>query len=162
MRNIVHPVAYREISNFDPQQSTDDITQSGLSIIGPQVLRDGGWRSSDVQSFHPYDDFLIAIILQLEQIGFCEEGRGGQFLLDRDITFAGSFPINPGGGQISSGQPGLAGGGVNLSEALIQMFGEGGERQIKRAENAMVTGIGVIQYARNWGTSNAMLLERAQ
>ncbi|WP_146687208.1 thiolase family protein [Bradyrhizobium canariense] len=162
MQNIVHPVGYREISNFDPQQSIDDITRTGFSIVGPQVLGDTGWRSSDIQSFHPYDDFLIAIILQLEQIGFCAEGRGGAFLLDRDVTFAGDFPINPGGGQISSGQPGLAGGGVNLSEALIQMYREAGDRQIKQTENAMVTGIGVIQYGRNWGVSNVMLLERGR
>jgi acetyl-CoA acetyltransferase len=162
MPKMVHPVAYRELSNFDPQQSVDDITQSGFTIVGPQVLRDAGWKHSDVQSFHPYDDFLIAILLQLEQIGFCAPGGAERFVRDRDIGFAGDFPINPGGGQISSGQPGLAGGGINLSEALIQMFEEAGDRQVRGTESAMVTGIGVIQYARNWGASSAMLLERAR
>jgi acetyl-CoA acetyltransferase len=161
MPKMVHPVAYRELSNFDPQQAVEDITQSGFTVVGPQVLQDAGWRTSDIQSFHPYDDFLIAVLMQLEQIGFCRQGEAARFMADRDIGFAGDFPINPGGGQISSGQPGLAGGGVNLSEALIQMFEEAGERQVKRMDNAMVTGIGVIQYARNWGTSSAMLLERA-
>jgi hypothetical protein len=53
----------------------------------------------------------------------------------------------------------LASGGLNLAEAVRQMFGEGGARQVANPRNALVTGIGVIPYARNWGTSAAMILE---
>jgi len=67
--------------------------------------------------------------------------------------------LNTGGGQISAGQPGLASGGLNLAEAVRQMFGEGGSRQVENPCNALVTGIGVIPYGRNWGTSSAMVLE---
>ena len=49
--------------------------------------------------------------------------------------------------------------GLNLAEAVRQMFGEGGGRQVANPNNALVTGIGVIPYARNWGTSAAMILE---
>lgn len=69
------------------------------------------------------------------------------------------MPLNTGGGQLSAGQPGLAGGGVNLVEAIRQMFGEARERQVPNPENAIVTGIGVIPYARNWATSNILILE---
>ena len=82
------------------------------------------------------------------------------FLLDTDISATGTLPINTGGGQISAGQPGLAGGQLNLIEAIRQMLGEAGERQVPDADNAMVTGIGVIPYVRNWGSSAAMILER--
>ena len=60
---------------------------------------------------------------------------------------------------VRAGQPGLASGGLNLAEAVRQLFGEGGARQVKDPKNALVTGIGVIPYGRNWGTSAAMILE---
>jgi acetyl-CoA acetyltransferase len=157
---FVHPIAYREMNNFDPQRKLDDITLTGFSSVGPAALRDAGMTPKDVQSFHPYDDFYIALILQLEQIGFCAPGEAERFVLDTDIGINGTLPINTGGGQISAGQPGLAGGGMNLGEAVEQLLGRAGKRQLTRAENAMVTGIGVIQYARNWGVSSALILER--
>jgi acetyl-CoA acetyltransferase len=82
-------------------------------------------------------------------------------MLARDISFRGDFPINTGGGQISAGQPGLAGGGINLTEAVAQLLGQAGERQVARRRTAMVTGIGAMQYARNWGTSAVLILEAA-
>jgi acetyl-CoA acetyltransferase len=87
-------------------------------------------------------------------------GQAAAFIRERDIGIRGDFPINSGGGQISAGQPGLANGGVNLIEAVRQLRGEAGPRQLAKADNAMVTGIGVIQYARNWACSNVMILER--
>ncbi len=48
---------------------------------------------------------------------------------------------------------------MNLAEAVAQLMGTAGPRQLKRADNALVTGIGVIQYARNWGCSAALVLE---
>ena len=81
-------------------------------------------------------------------------------MLRTDMSHRGKLPLNTGGGQISAGQPGLAGGGVNLVEAVRQMFGEAGERQISNPANAMVTGIGSIPYGRNWGVSNVLVLEQ--
>ncbi|MFC3340629.1 thiolase family protein [Paracandidimonas soli] len=159
MKQFVHPVAYRERLNFDPRGEIDDITVTGFSEVGPACLKAAGWRPSDVQSFHPYDDFYIALILQLEQIGFCGTGQAESFILDTDIGLRGTLPINTGGGQISAGQPGLAGGGVNLYEAVAQLLGRAGPRQLRSAQNALVTGIGVLQYARNWGCSSALALE---
>jgi acetyl-CoA acetyltransferase len=159
-RSLVHPIAYRELINFDSKNTIDDITVTGFSQIGPAALRDAGLAPADIQSFHPYDDFFIAVILQLEQIGFCKPGQASEFIREHDIGIGGDLPINTGGGQISAGQPGLANGGVNLIEAVRQLRGEAGARQLSDASNAMVTGIGVIQYARNWGCSNVMILER--
>ncbi len=114
---------------------------------------------SDIHMIQPYDDFLIAIVLQLEHLGFCKIGEGCQYVLDTDITHTGDLSINTGGGQISAGQAGLAGGAHNLAEALRQLYGEGGGRQTKGKSNAMVTGIGWIPYARNWGTSAVLILD---
>ncbi len=160
---MVHPIAYAERINFDPrEEQSPNILQSGFSDVGPRALKAAGMRTDDVQMLHWYDDFLIALILQFEQIGFCGPGEGGAFVMAHDLGHAGDLPLNTGGGQISAGQPGLAGGGVNLVECLRQMFGEAGARQVRRHDNAMLSGIGVLNYARNWGTSTVMLLERGR
>jgi acetyl-CoA acetyltransferase len=156
----VYPTGYAEKTHYNVTEPMTEITDSGFLDAGPRALRQAGLKASDIQSFHPYDDFIIAIMLQLEHIGFCEQGKGADFILSRDMTFKGDLPLNTGGGQISAGQPGLAGGGLNLVEAVRQMFGEGGARQIERTRNAMVTGIGGIPYARNWCTSGVMILEQ--
>ncbi|NNM74113.1 thiolase family protein [Enterovirga aerilata] len=158
---VVHPISYREIVNFDPKDAVDDITVSGFSVVGPEALRDAELRPDDIDVLQPYDDFLIAVLLQLEQCGFCGPGQAQSFVKERDLRFSGDLPINTGGGQVSAGQPGLAGGGVNLVEALKQLFGDARARQVRDPRRALVTGIGVLPYGRNWGSSNAMVLERA-
>jgi acetyl-CoA acetyltransferase len=156
--NRVYPVAYSEITNFNGADQTPDITLTGHSVVGPEVLKKAKMKPKDIDMFHPYDDFLIAVMLKLEQIGFCKPGQGSQYLRDTDIGPKGRLPINTGGGQIGCGQPGLAGGQLNLVEAVRQLMGEADKRQVKNAESALVTGIGVIPYGRNWGTSSAMVL----
>jgi acetyl-CoA acetyltransferase len=162
VKHYVHPIAYAEITNFAPGDATPDITETGFSVVGPAVFEKAGMSPRDIRMFHPYDDFLIAMMLQLEQIGFCKRGEGGKFLTETDLSPTGKLPINTGGGQISAGQPGLAGGGVNLTEAIRQLFGEAGSRQVPKADNALVTGIGVIPYLRNWGSSSCMILEKGK
>ncbi|VTU36064.1 thiolase [Variovorax sp. PBS-H4] len=157
---FVVPTAYAELTNYKAFDPEAEITESGFSVIGPKALAKAGMKPTDVAMFHPYDDFLIAILLQLEQIGFCSTGEGSRFILEHDFTFEGDIPLNTGGGQISAGQPGLAGGGVNLTEAVRQMFCEGGDRQVKSVHNALVTGIGTIPIGRNWASSGVLVLEQ--
>jgi len=98
------------------------------------------------------------MMIQMEMLGFCKPGQGCGFIKEHDFTHTGDLPLNTSGGQISAGQPGLAGGGVNLVEAVRQLMSAGGARQVKRIDNALVTGIGGIPYGRNWATSTAMIL----
>jgi acetyl-CoA acetyltransferase len=159
LTKMVHPVAYAEVTNFNGRDPVADITQSGFTKIGPAVLNKAGMSPQDVRMFQPYDDFTIAVMMKFEAFGFCKTGQGSAFTMDTDLSFNGTLPLNTGGGQISAGQPGLASGGLNLAEAVRQMFGEGGSRQVRDPRNALVTGIGVIPYGRNWGVSSAMILE---
>lgn len=156
---MVYPTAYAEITNLNGNLPCPDITETGFSRIAPKVYRQSGLTPKDIRMFHPYDDFTIAVLMQFEDFGFCKRGQGSDFTLDTDLSRLGALPLNTGGGQISAGQPGLASGGLNLAEAVRQMFGEGAGRQVEEPRNALVTGIGVIPYARNWGTSAAMILE---
>lgn len=159
LSRVAYPVAYAEVTNFNGDDPLADITQSGFTSIGPRVLQAAGMKPGEVDMFQPYDDFTIAVMMQMEAFGFCDRGQGSAYVLDTDLSHTGELPLNTGGGQISAGQPGLASGGLNLAEAVRQLFGEGGATQVADARNALVTGIGVIPYGRNWGTSSAMILE---
>ncbi|MEA2935658.1 MAG: hypothetical protein QOD74_2304 [Variibacter sp.] len=159
LKKMVYPTAYAELTNVNGDNPTPDITETGFSKIGPKVFAQAGLKPSAIRMFQPYDDFTIAVMMQLEDFGFCKRGEGSDYVLATDLSIKGDLPLNTGGGQISAGQPGLASGGLNLAEAVRQMFGEGGGRQVDNPKNALVTGIGVIPYARNWGVSAAMILE---
>ena len=80
----------------------------------------------------------------LEDAGFCKKGQGGAFVWDHDLSYAGDFPCNTHGGQLSFGQPGLGGGMSHVTEAVRQLMGRGGERQVKDARLAYVNGNGGI------------------
>ena len=155
---LVTPIGYGERTNFRIGESVVDITQSGHLAAGKKAFASAGLAPKDICSFHPYDDFIIAMMIQMEMLGFCKPGQGCGFIREHDFTHTGDLPLNTGGGQISAGQPGLAGGGVNLVEAVRQLMGAGDARQIKRIDNALVTGIGGIPYGRNWATSTVMIL----
>ncbi len=161
LTKMCHPVGYGEIVNFKGHDRLADITVSGFSVAGPRALQQAGMTPKDIRMIMPYDDFLIALLITLEDIGFCEKGKGAEFVLKTDLSYKGTLPLNTSGGQISAGQPGLAGGGLNLVEGVRQMLGGAGARQVSDPRNCMVTGIGVIPYGRNWGVSNVLILEQS-
>ncbi len=155
---VAVPIGYGEKTSYQFSQNVVDVTDTGHMPAGQKAFKQAGITAQDVKSFHPYDDFIIAIMLQMEMLGFCKKGQGCDFIRELDFSFHGDLPLNTGGGQISAGQVGLAGGGTNLVEAIRQLFGEAGARQVKDTTNVLVTGIGGIPYARNWNTSAVMVL----
>jgi len=94
LKKAVYPTGYGEISNFNGDKATSDITETGFSVAGPKALKQAGLTPKDIQLFTPYDDFLIAILIQLEQIGFCGRGEGGDFVLNTDMSYKGTLPLN--------------------------------------------------------------------
>lgn len=154
----VIPLGYGERTHYRAGQSVFDITETGHLVAGQRAFQQSGIKLSDIGSFHAYDDFIIAIMLQFEMLGFCKRGQGCDFIRESDFSHTGNLPLNTGGGQISAGQAGLAGGGTNLVEAVRQLFGEGGRRQVANRKTAVVTGIGGIPYARNFATSSVMVV----
>src|SRR5690606_35278094 len=69
-KKMIHPVGYGEISNFKGADPLADITVSGFSVAGPKALAKAGMTPSDIRMIMPYDDFLIALLITLEDIGF--------------------------------------------------------------------------------------------
>jgi acetyl-CoA acetyltransferase len=98
--------------------------------------------------------------MQLEDLGFCEKGKGGQFIDEHDITIQGDFPINTGGGELSVGQPSGVGSMLHVVEAVRQLKGEGGAHQVKKAKTALVTGLGLLGYDIPIIAASAMILQR--
>lgn len=155
----VRPIAYRELTNADPRQQSHDLLVSGFATVGPAALRDAGLSVAEIDMLQLYDDFTFAVLLQLEELGFCVRGDGERFVLSCDFSPRGNLPLNTGGGQLSAGQCGLAGGGIGLVEAVRQLARAAQDRQVPSATNALVTGLGVLPYAGNWGTSAVLILE---
>jgi len=156
LHKCVIPLGYAERTNFLGGETLIDVTRSGHEIAGRKALAAAKLNIKDIRSFHPYDDFLIALVMQFEAFGFCKPGQGMAFVRDTDLSHTGTLPMNTGGGQISAGQAASSSG--NLIEAIRQLMGEGGPRQVKDTTNALVTGIGWINYGRNWGSSAALAL----
>ncbi|MDP6483684.1 MAG: thiolase family protein [Nitrospinota bacterium] len=155
----VYVTGVGEVHNYRASELLADVTDVGMGKAGRRALEEAELSISDIQTFQPYDDFVIAVILQLESLGFCGVGEGGRFVEQTDLSFQGDLPLNTGGGQLSTGQNGLAGGAVNVIEAVRQLQREGEARQVEKCDNALVTGIGTVNYLRNWHSSAVMVLE---
>lgn len=88
-----------------------------------------------------YDSFTITVLMTLEALGFCKRGEGGAFVSDQRTAPGGEFPMNTNGGGLSYCHPGMYGIFL-LIEAVRQMRGEAGDRQVKGVETALVHGTG--------------------
>lgn len=91
-----------------------------------------------------YDNFTISVIIQLEDLGFCARGEGGAFVDCGHIELGGRLPVNPHGGLLSESHPGRPGGIIHLIEAVLQLRGSAGPRQVAGAQLALVHGVGGI------------------
>lgn len=88
-----------------------------------------------------YDSFTITVLLTLEALGFCGLGEGGAFVSDQRTAPGGEVPMNTNGGGLSYAHPGMYGIFL-LIEAVRQLRGECGPRQVSGARNALVHGTG--------------------
>ena len=117
---------------------------TGIGRAARGAFESAGVRPTDVGLASLYDCYTIMVLLTLEEAGFCGAGEAGAFVESHDLTFAGDFPLNTHGGQLSFGQPGMAGGMSHVTEAVRQIQGRAGERQIPDLELAYAHGNGGI------------------
>lgn len=116
-----------------------DLFNTGLGKAAPRAFAAAGLGPADVDVAMIYDCFTFEVIHQLEEAGFCPRGQGGDFVLDGHIRRTGSLPVNPHGGLLSHAH---IAGMNHLIEAVHQLRGDGGDRQIAGARVAAVTGWG--------------------
>ncbi len=157
--NPVHVLGVGESYNYySGSREQPDVTTTGISMAAKEAFEQSDLKTSDIDCFQPYDDFPIAVVMQLEDSGFCKKGDGGKFVEKTDLSIKGDLPLSTGGGQLSSGQPGLSGGHVPFIECVRQMSGEGGRRQVEDARIGLAAGIGGLSYIRNLENTGVAIL----
>jgi acetyl-CoA acetyltransferase len=120
-----------------------DLTTTGAAVSGPQALSMAGVGPSDIDVVELYDSFTITALMTLEDLGFCQKGEGGAFVADGRLGPGGSLPTNTNGGGLAYTHPGMYGMFV-LVEAVRQLRGDSGERQVSGAEVAVANGCGGV------------------
>jgi acetyl-CoA acetyltransferase len=148
--------ALRALHNPDGQEG-DGLT-TGLAEISDDLWAEAELGPGDVDVVSVYDDYPAMVLVQLADLGLVDRGDVAGFVRGR--LARERLPINTSGGQLSAGQAGAAGGLHGLVEAVLQLQGGAGERQVEGARTAVVSGYGMVLY-RYGACANAAVLERA-
>ncbi|MCW2623535.1 acetyl-CoA acetyltransferase [Mycobacterium sp.] len=119
----------------------DDMTVGPAAVSGPLAFARAGVRPADVDVAELYDAFTYMLLLTLEDLGFCPKGEGGRFVEKGSLRLGGELPTNTDGGGLSACHPGQRGLFL-LVEAVRQLRGECGPRQVPDAKIACVSGTG--------------------
>jgi acetyl-CoA acetyltransferase len=157
--NAHRPAVIRGFGEYIQCKSPSSADDMLVTPIGPASRRAfamSGLTPADMHMAEVYDCYTITVLLTLEDAGFCPKGAGARFVADHDLTYRGDFPLNTHGGQLSFGQAGMAGGMSQLVEAVQQIQGRCGERQLPRHDLAYVSGTGGVM-----SEQTALILEGA-
>jgi len=131
--------------------------RAGWALDRADLYQQGGAAPEDMDFLQTYDDYPVISLMQIEDLGFCAKGEGPDFIRKHTFTHDGSFPLNTSGGQLSVGQAGAAGGSLGMVEALRQLTGAAGARQVRDAKLGLVSGFGMINFDRGLGSGAAIL-----
>lgn len=118
-----------------------DLLTIAAKQSGAQAFGMAGVTHDDIDLCAIYDSFTITVLATLENLGFCKPGEGGAFVGGGRIGLGGALPVNPDGGGLSSNHPGMRGIFLVI-EAVKQLRGECGERQVANARIALAHGTG--------------------
>ena len=119
----------------------EDLTTSEAVNSAARAYEMAGVTAADADTVHVYDAFTISALIQLEDLGFCKKGEGGSFVENGRLAPGGSLAVNTNGGGLSYCHPGMLSMFL-LIEAVTQLRGEAGERQVPGAEVSLVHGMG--------------------
>jgi acetyl-CoA acetyltransferase len=120
-----------------------DLTTTPGAISGPKAFDMAGVSVPDVDVLMGYDSFTITQLLHFEDLGFCKKGEGGPFVESTNIGPGGELPTNTNGGGLSYTHPGMYGMFL-IVEAVRQLRGECGDRQVPDAQIAVAHGSGMV------------------
>ncbi|MBI2227081.1 MAG: thiolase [Betaproteobacteria bacterium] len=120
-----------------------NLTVTAAAESGPKAFGMAGIKPPDVDMLSLYDAFTITPILFLEDLGFCPKGEGGRFVSGGAIAPGGKLAVNTSGGGLSYCHPGMYGLLVMI-EAIRQVRGECGQRQVKGCEISLAHGNGGV------------------
>lgn len=118
-----------------------DLVTTAAARSGEDALRRAKINLDDLDVVQIYDSFTITVLLTLEALGFCKPGDAGDFVADGRTRPGGAFPMNTSGGGLSYCHPGMFGIYLVI-EAVRQLRGDCGQRQVPGAQTALVNGTG--------------------
>ena len=142
-RPPVRVLGYGEATTNVSMTAVDDLTVTGAVESGRRAYAMSGLTPADVDVAEVYDSFTVTVLLTLEALGFCGRGEAGDFVGGGRIRPGGDFPLDTNGGGLSYCHPGMY-GVLLLVEAVRQLRGECGARQVPAAEVALAHGTGGI------------------
>ncbi|MDT7862044.1 MAG: thiolase family protein [Saccharolobus sp.] len=122
----------------------ENVLDTPVPVSSKIALERANVSLNDIDLFMLYDAYTIMVLLEIEGIGLAEKGKGWKFVEENDFSPSSTYPINTNGGTLNVGQPAYMSGGVILTEALRQLSGLAGHRQVKDIRYALVNGIGGI------------------
>ena len=120
------------------------LTSCAAADSGPRAFEMAGTSPREMDFAQVYDCFTHVPIMELEDLGFCAKGEGGAFVENRNIELGGSLPLNTHGGLLSHSHTGHPGSMFALTEAVTQLRGRAGDRQVAGAEIGLVHGQGGV------------------
>ena len=151
----VKVIGYGEATTNTSMTSVDDLMVTGAVESGKRAFAMAGITPQDIDVVEVYDSFTITVLLTLEALGFTSRGGAAALVLGGKTRPGGSFPLNTSGGGLSYCHPGQY-GILLLVEAVRQLRGECGDRQVPNAKRALAHGTGGII-----STHATVILERA-
>jgi acetyl-CoA C-acetyltransferase len=137
-----------------------DLTHSAAVWSGPLAFAEARVKPADIKYVSIYDSFTITVLIQLEDLGFCQKGHGGAFVADGNlISGVGKLPFNTDGGGLCNNHPANRGGMTKVIEAVRQLRGEAHPAvQVKNCDLALAHGTGGSLATRHVGAT--LILER--
>lgn len=130
-----------------------DPTRTSAADAGPRLFEMAGMTPGDIDVAQLYDCFTYSVLVQLEDYGFCAKGEGGPFVESGATTLGGALPVNTHGGFLSEG---YVHGMNHVYEAVSQLRGDAGARQVEGAQVALST----AQAGYISGNTSALILRR--
>jgi acetyl-CoA C-acetyltransferase len=137
-----------------------DLTYSGARWSGAAAFAEAKVTPKDIKYASIYDSFTITVLIQIEDLGFCEKGKGGAFVADGNlISGVGKLPFNTDGGGLCNNHPANRGGLTKVVEAVRQLRGEAHPKvQVSNCDLAVAHGTGGLLGSRHG--SATVILER--
>ena len=157
---LPHAVVRAAIERHNAYPDDPVLVRGGWLMDRDDLYAQAGVKPAAIDFVQTYDDYPVVVMLQFEDLGFCEKGEGPDFVRSKTLTFDGDFANNTSGGQLSAGQAGCAGGFLGMTETIRQLTDEGGERAVVDAKLGLVSGFGMVTYDRCLCTG-AVILERS-
>lgn len=142
------------VSHYSIGQETD-LAVLGWPKAAAEAYEQAGWGPEDADLAEVYDSYPAVLTIALEGLGLAKPGEAARTFAAGDFSPGGRFPVNTNGGLLSAGHTGVGGGTALLAEAVRQLMGRAGDRQIVGAERAVCGGTG-----GTYMDSQVLLLER--